>query len=71
MKKSYVLESTLQVYVTIDLGEINDMISALEPLATEESNSNWKARDLVAKLKEMKREAAQEAKREFERMAQG
>ena len=71
MKKSYVIESTLQVYVTIDLGEINDMISTLEPIATEENNSNWKARDLVSKLKEMRRDAAQEAKREFERMAQG
>ena len=71
MKKSYVIESTLQVYVTIDLGEINDMIAVLEPITTEESNSNWKARDLVSKLKEMRRDAAQEAKREFERMAQG
>jgi hypothetical protein len=70
MKKSYVLESSLNVYVTIDLGEINDLISELEPLASEESNSNWKARDLVKKLKTMRKEAAEEASREFARMAE-
>ena len=70
MRKSYVLENTLKVTVTIDLGEINDLIKELEPVATGESNSNWKARDLLANLKKMRREAADEAKREFERMAQ-
>lgn len=70
MKKGYVYENTLQVNVTIDLGEINDMIAALEPLTTEEGNKNWKAREIVTKLRTMRREAAEEARREFENMLQ-
>ena len=70
MKKSYVLESTLNVYVTMDLGEINDLINELEPRASEESSSNRKAQELVRKLKTMRKEAAEEASREFARMVE-
>ena len=70
MRKSYVLENTLKVTVTIDLGEINDLIKELEPVGSDEGSNNWKARDLVTNLKKLRREAADEAKREFERMAQ-
>lgn len=68
MKKSYVQENTLQVKVTIDLGEINSLINELDAVASAEGSNNWKARDLVASLKKLRRDAAEEAKTEFERM---
>jgi len=67
MKKSYIQEQTLQIQVVIDLGEINTMISTLGDLDLADSGS-WRARELVGKLKTLRREAAEEARREFERM---
>lgn len=64
MKKSYVLESSLIVKVDIDLGEITQLIETLEPMTDEESNS-WKAKDLLRKLKDLRKEAVTEAEREF------
>ena len=68
MKKSYVLESSLSVYVTIDLGEINEMIALLEPLATEENS--WKSSEILKKLKTLRKEAVSEASFEFRQMAE-
>ena len=53
MKKSYVLESSLIVKVDIDLGEIDQLVETLEPLADEESN-NYRAKDLVRKLRALR-----------------
>lgn len=69
MRKSYVQEHTLTVLVEIDLGEINTMIDSLNDLDLEESGS-YRARDLIGKLKNLRREAANDARREFERMVQ-
>ena len=68
MKKSYVQESTLVVNVTIDLGEIGQLIDTLEP-TTEGESKNWRAEELLRKLKDLRREAVEEARREFESLA--
>jgi len=68
MKKSYVIETSLVVRVEIDLGEIAQLIETLEPLAEAESN-NYSAKDLLRKLKDLRRETLDEAKREFGSLA--
>ena len=67
MKKSFVNESSLVVNVQIDLGEVNQLIDTLKEIDTEGSN-NYRARDLLNKLNTLRRDAAEEAKREFENM---
>lgn len=69
MKKSYVVESSLIVKVDIDLGEIAQLIDVVESVAEAEGNNNWKARDLVRKLKDLRKDAVDEAKREFDSLA--
>jgi hypothetical protein len=68
MKKSYVQENTLVVNVTIDLGEIGQLIDTLEPTLEGESK-NRRAEELVRKLKDLRREVVEEARREFESLA--
>ena len=67
MRKSYVSETTLKVQVEIDLGEIENLISSLSDLDTADGK-NYRAKELVTKLQKLKREAAEEARRGFERM---
>ena len=67
MRKSYVSETTLKVQIEIDLGEIENLISSLSDLDTTDGK-NWRAKELVSKLQKVKREAAEEARRGFERM---
>ena len=67
MKKSYVKEHSLQIQIDIDLGEVNQLIDTLKTVDTEQSNS-WKAKDPITKLERLRRDAAEEAKREFENM---
>ena len=67
MRKSYVSETTLKVQVEIDLGEIENLISSLSDLDTADGK-NWRAKELVSKLEKLKREAAEEARRGFERI---
>ena len=67
MRKSYVSETTLKVQVEIDLGEIENLISSLSDLGTADGK-NYRAQELVTKLQKLKREAAEEARRGFERM---
>ena len=67
MRKSYVSETSLKVQVEIDLGEIENLISSLSDLDTADGK-NWRAKELVSKLEKLKREAAEEARRGFERM---
>jgi len=67
MKKSYVKENSLQIQIDIDLGEVNQLIDTLKTVDNEQSNS-WKAKDLITKLERLRRDAAEEAKREFENM---
>jgi hypothetical protein len=68
MKKSYVNETSLVVNVTIDLGEIGQLIETLEPMIGGETR-NWRAEELLRKLKDLRRETVDEAKREFESLA--
>ena len=67
MRKFYVSETTLKVQVEIDLGEIENLISSLSDLDTADGK-NYRAKELVTKLQKLKREAAEEARRGFERM---
>jgi hypothetical protein len=67
MRKSYVSETTLKVQVEIDLGEIENLIITLSDLDTADGK-NYRAKELVTKLQKLKREAAEEARRGFERM---
>lgn len=67
MKKSYVLDGTLQINVVIELGEVNDLITQLEAAVGEEGK-NWRAKELAAKLRTVRRDAAEEARREFQNM---
>ena len=67
MRKSYVSETTLKVQVEIDLGEIENLINSLSDLDTADGK-NYRAKELVTKLQKLKREAAEEARRGFERM---
>ena len=68
MKKSYVTEETLCVKTDIELGEIAQLIDVLQDVVGDEDSSNWKAKDLLRKLKDLRREAVEEARREFENM---
>ena len=69
MKKSYVQEHSMKVLVEIDLGEINTLIDSLGELDSEASGS-YRAGQLIGKLKTLRREAADDARHEFERMVQ-
>lgn len=69
MKKSYVVETSLVVKVDIDLGEITQLVETLEPVAEAESN-NWRAVELLRKLKDVRREAMQEAEQQYRRMVE-
>jgi hypothetical protein len=40
----------------------------LQDVVGDEDSSNWKAKDLLRKLKDLRREAVEEARREFENM---
>ena len=60
MKKSYVEQSSLEVNLIIDLGEINELIRSLSDLAPEGSN-NYRITTMLGKLKSVKREAVQDA----------
>ena len=68
MKKSYVLEETMQVKIDMDLGEIGDLVEALDELANSEASHSWKAKGLASKFKSLRRATVEEAKREFENM---
>lgn len=68
MKKSYVSESSLEVKMDIELGEIHTLIDVLDKIVNDEDSSTWSARSLVGKLRKVRRDAVEEARREFENM---
>ena len=59
----------MKVLVEIDLGEINTLIDSLGELDSEASGS-YRAGQLIGKLKTLRRDAAEDARDEFERMLQ-
>lgn len=67
MRKSYVEQSSLEINLAIDLGEINDLIKSLTDAAPEGSN-NYRLNRMITKLKTVKREAVQDAVALFENM---
>jgi hypothetical protein len=68
MRKSYVLESSLQICMLIELKELDEILALIEPLTTGE-NGDWKARDVLEKLSGLRRDSLAEAKREFDKLA--
>lgn len=68
MKKSFVNEASLVVTVTVDMGEVNGLIEILKEADTENGHGNYRANALRQKLETLRREAADEAKREFEKI---
>jgi len=65
MQKSYVQEQSINVKTDIDLGEINRLIEVLDAVI-ESDSSNWKAQEMVRKLKEVRRGAVLEARDQFD-----
>jgi len=65
MKKSYVNETSLNINIVADLGEINDILTVLKSADDEQ---NYRAKSLISKIEKLRLEAIQEARREFETM---
>ena len=65
MQKSYVQEQSINVKTDIDLGEINRLIEVLDAVI-ESDSSNWKAQEMVRKLKDVRRGAILEARDQFD-----
>lgn len=68
MRKSYVNESSITSQVVVDLGEVTRIIDLLVEAYPEDENKNWKAREIVKNLRQVRRDIAEEARREFESM---
>lgn len=66
MRKSYVNESSLSVNMVADLGEINDILAVLK--SVDDEHVNYRAKSLISKIEKLRREAVEEARREFETM---
>ena len=65
MKKTYVNETSLNINIVADLGEINDILTVLKSADNEQ---NYRAKSLISKIEKLRLEAIQEARREFETM---
>jgi predicted DNA-binding ArsR family transcriptional regulator len=65
MKKTYVNETSLNINIVADLGEINDILTVLKSADDEQ---NYRAKSLISKIEKLRLEAIQEARREFETM---
>ena len=69
MKKAYIQNTSLIVKADIDLGEINQVIDVLQDIVGDESEcNNWEATTLLRKFKALRREAVDDARRDFESM---
>jgi hypothetical protein len=68
MRKAYVNESSITSQVEVDLGEVSRIIDLLVEAYPEDENKNWQAREIVKKLRQVRRDIAEEARREFESM---
>lgn len=67
MRKSYIREASLDVDITIELGEINQLIDVLNEVVANNENA-WSASQLKRKLEKVRLETIEEARREFENM---
>ena len=65
MKKTYVNETSLNINIVADLGEINDILAVLK---SADDDQNYRAKSLISKIEKLRLEAIQEARREFEDM---
>ena len=69
MRKSYIQNTSLIVKADIDLGEINQVIDVLQDIVgDEEECKNWEAMNILRKFKALRREAVDDARRDFENM---
>ena len=64
MQNSYVQEETLNIRADIQLGEVAQLIDVLNGVV-ESDDSSWQAKDLLQKLKKMRRSAIEDAHRDF------
>ena len=65
MRKSYCNETTMTVNMVIELNEVEGIIEVL----TKVEDPDYKVTDLLKSMKKIKREAAVEALRTFQSMA--
>ena len=71
MKKSYVNHNEMTVRIDIDLSEIGLIIEYVSAAVNDETaTSNYRAKELLKNLKRLEVETAEEAIREFQRIAQ-
>jgi len=70
MKKSYVNERSITAHVEIQLDDITSLIDLLNEAYPEEGeNKTYRAAALQKKLRQLRRDIADEARREFESMS--
>ena len=65
MRKSYCNETTMTVNMVIELDEVQGIIEVLSKI----EDPDYKVTDLLKSMKKVKREAAVEALRAFQKMA--
>jgi len=68
MKKSYIENNTLEINIKVELGEIHALIEELTP--EEGDELGYRGKSLLKKLEEIRREAVEDARRQFEHMAE-
>lgn len=70
MKKSYVNERSITAHVEIQLDDVTSLIDLLSEAYPEEGeNKTYRATALQKKLRQLRRDIAEEARREFESMS--
>jgi len=72
MQKSYVNEHTTSVRIDVDLGELNQIIFIIKTsLETDTESSTFRSDSrLLGNLRKVRKEMAEEAVREFTRVAE-
>ena len=72
MQKSYVNEHTTSVRIDVDLGELNQIILIIKTsLETDTESSTFRSDSrLLGNLRKVRKEMAEEAVREFTRVAE-
>ena len=70
MKKSYVNERSIKATIEIGLDDVTNLIDLLNEAYPEEGeNKTYRAAALQKKLRQLRRDIADEARREFESMS--
>jgi hypothetical protein len=69
MKKSYVNERSITAHIEIGLDDVTNLIDLLNEAYPEGENKTYRATALQKKLRQLRRDIAEEARREFEAMS--